>query len=285
MKTTFFLAAFLFALAFNQVFSHPGVGIVQDSKGTVFYTDTERVWKISVDGKKSIAVPDVHTHELYIDDHDNLFGEHLWYNGERANTWGHYVWRLSPDGRLEKVIPNTEGFLVNYSFVRDHFGRMYWADRSSACQKLARKNVDSSVTQLGDQCMNNIRWMKATASGDVYLVDFQDLKKIDTQGKIKTIASQIADKKMTISNISNQNSVFGVWDDAQGNIYTAIASARVVKKFSLQGKEEIVLKIPLLWSPTGGLVAANGDLWVLECSVTNNVRVERVDKNGKRQVY
>jgi hypothetical protein len=31
-----------------------------------------------------------------------------------------------------------------------------------------------------------------------------------------------------------------------------------------------------LWTPTGGAFAANGDLWLLEASVTNDVRVRRV---------
>lgn len=27
-----------------------------------------------------------------IDENDNLFGEHLWYNGEQKNTWG---WQIN----------------------------------------------------------------------------------------------------------------------------------------------------------------------------------------------
>lgn len=90
--------------------AHPGVGIVQDSKGNIFYTDLKHVWKIQTDGKKSIAVQNVHTHELFMDEHDNLFGEHLWYEGEETDKWGHYVWRLSADGKFEKIIPDSEGF-------------------------------------------------------------------------------------------------------------------------------------------------------------------------------
>lgn len=54
--------------------AHPGVGIVKDSKGNIFFTDLHQVWKIS-NGIKKIIVPDVHSHELYIDKDDNLFGE------------------------------------------------------------------------------------------------------------------------------------------------------------------------------------------------------------------
>ena len=78
--------------------AHPGIGIVKDSKGNIYYTDLKQVWKISLDGSKKVVVNDVHTHELYIDPQDNLFGEHLWYNGEAANTWGHYVWCLKNTG-------------------------------------------------------------------------------------------------------------------------------------------------------------------------------------------
>jgi hypothetical protein len=78
----------------SVLLAHPGVGIVMDSKGNVFYTDTERVLKIDASGRKSVVIPNVHTHELFLDANDNLFGEHLWYEGSN-NTWHHYVWRYS----------------------------------------------------------------------------------------------------------------------------------------------------------------------------------------------
>ena len=234
--------------------------------------------------KKTIVVPHVHTHELYLDDQGNLFGEHLWYNGEQKNTWGYFVWKLGADGKYEKVISDKEGFMDNYSFVRDHFGRMYWADRGKTCQKVVRKNADQSVTALGDKCFDNFRWMKSTRDG-LYLVDFQDLKKVDDQGTIKTIASRIADKDMEKSTIENQNSVMGLWDDIEGNIYTALASEKTIKKFSPQGKEEIVYKTSFPWSPSGGLVDPQGNLWVLEFMITNSVRVEKIGKDKTKTTY
>ena len=66
-------------------FAHPGIGIVMDSKGNVYYTDLTQVFKIDINGKKTVVVKNVHTHELYIDKSDNLFGEHLWYGGEQTN--------------------------------------------------------------------------------------------------------------------------------------------------------------------------------------------------------
>src|SRR5438046_1994660 len=91
--------------------AHPSVSILMDSRGNVYFSDLAKVWKINPQGIKSVAVDGVHTHELYLDKEDNLFGEHVWYNGDAAGTWGHYVWKLSHEGKFEKTKPDTPGFL------------------------------------------------------------------------------------------------------------------------------------------------------------------------------
>lgn len=264
--------------------AHPGVGIVMDSKGNVFYTDTERIFKIDVAGHKSVVVPRVHTHELFLDKNDNLFGEHLWYEGS-ADKWSHYIWRYSADGKFEKLTPDLEGFRQDYSFVRDHFGTMFWADQEKGCQRVIKMDIQKNIKLVTDRCFENIRWMYVSKKGDLLFADFQDLVKIDKQGNVKEIAKKIANKQWTISTVENQNSVFGVWDDASGNIYTAVAANRTVKKFDQSGKEEIVFRTPVPWIPTGGLVSPSGDLWILECSDTNAVRVERITEDKRRMVY
>lgn len=284
MKPLFILLVAWCSLSIT-LYAHPGVGIVENSKGEIFFTDLKQVWKINTQGKLQLAVPGVHTHELYLDDEDNLFGEHLWYSGESKNTWGHNVWRLSAGGSLTKVIPDTDGFLEDYSFVRDHHGRMYWADRSSGCQKVARLNADNTVTRLGDQCFHNIRKIATLPDGSLFLVDFQDIKKIDPAGKVKAVASRIANKKWVTSNPENQNAVMGIWSDKQGNLYSAVSSARLVKKFDGQGKEFIAFKSVFPWSPSGGLVDSRGRLWVLEYNPLNAVRVICSFADGNTQTF
>jgi hypothetical protein len=121
-----FLYSILFLLLTASVSAHPGIGIVMDSRGNVFYTDLKQVWKISPKGRKSIAAANVHTHELYIDANDNLYGEHLWYEGEATDKWGHYVWKLHADGKLEQVIPRREGFRAEFFLSRQAHCR-FWA--------------------------------------------------------------------------------------------------------------------------------------------------------------
>jgi hypothetical protein len=74
----------LLALPLRWAEAHPGVGIVRDRHGNVFYTDLMHVWRITPAGHKSIVVRDVHTHELAVDSLGNLYGEDNRYLGART---------------------------------------------------------------------------------------------------------------------------------------------------------------------------------------------------------
>lgn len=265
--------------------AHPSVSIVIDSKGNVYYSDLKQVLKIDTDGKKTVVVNGVHTHELFLDEADNLYGEHLWYNGEKVNTWGHYVWKLSVSGKLEKIIPPTEGFPNDYSFVRDKAGNMYWADRENKCQKVIRKSKNGTIKKLGDQCMENIRWMICDPEGIVYLIDVFDLKKVDQDGVVTLIAKKLPDKKFTQFFVDPNHYLSGISLDKAGNIYVADYSGRQVKKITRSKQVSVIAETKIPWSPTGSLLAPNGDFWILENSITNEVRVERITKDGRRIIY
>ncbi|GIV37065.1 MAG: hypothetical protein KatS3mg032_1444 [Cyclobacteriaceae bacterium] len=282
MKLHFLISLLLISAS---AWAHPGVGIVMDSKGNVFYTDLKQVWKIDTQGRKSVAVPNVHTHELYMDAQDNLYGEHLWYNGERLNTWGHYVWKYSADGKIQKVIPDTEGFLKDYSFVRDQQGNMYWAVRETDCQQVVRRDRNGMITQLGNDCMENIRWMTATQDGDVLVVDRYDLKIINRLGQVKTLATQLQQNKRKPALVNEPHLVMGLSVDKEKNVYVAVYGSGEVKKVTPSGKVFTVAETNAGWLPTGVLHTPNGDLWILECSPMNAVRVERITPDGRHSIY
>ena len=50
----------------------------------------------------------------------------------------------------------------------------------------------------------------------------------------------------------------------------------------LHRRRGAILRSAVPWSPTGGTFAPNGDLWLLEATVTNQVRVRRI-ASGVRQ--
>ncbi len=255
--------------------AHPGIGIVQDRKGNIFYTDLNHVWKISTSGVKSIAVKDVHTHELFIDAADNLFGEHLWYNGESANTWGHYVWQLRSNGLLDTIIKPTAGFLKDYSFVRDSSGNMYWVERGdiSAFKKKTREEI---ITTIADGKFKDVGWMHAEPSGTIYFVDLHDLYKIDAKKNLSLLAKDITQTSLAFNTMEGRHSLFGLWTDKKKNVYIANYSGQVVKQIDVSGKITNLVYSVTPWSPTGGLFDKEGNLWLLECSLANEHRVRKI---------
>ena len=270
MMKRILLAVFLFGT--GTALAHPGVGIVIDSRGNVYYTDLEQVWKIDAAGRKTIAVPNVHTHELAVDAADNLYGEHLWYEGERINKWGHRVWRRSPDGRVVNVIPPREGYRLEYSFVRDRAGTMYWADRGRS--EIRKRAGTGPIVTIAHGQFREIRWMNVTPDGVVYLVDWHDLVRVD--GGIRTIVRDLATTNMLRPDLGGRHVLFGIWFDRPGNIYVADFAHREVKRVTSQGRVSVAATSTFPWGPTGGVFAPNGDLWLLEYSIENRARARRI---------
>jgi len=283
MRLMLGLTAFGFLCA--TAAAHPGVGIVMDSRGNVFYTDLSHVWKIAPGGAKSIAVWGVHTHELYLDREDNLYGEHLWYEGDRTKKWGHRVWKLTADGKLSDVIPAREGFLQDYSFVRDGRGNMYWAERGA--QTMLRKRTPAGrIETLGPvDIFRDIRWMTCTTEGTVYLIDGQDLRRVASDGTVDTVARDLGERKLSQFQAGDRHILMGLWTDRAQNVFVAVYGARLVKKIDRDGKVTIAARSQVPWSPTGGLAVPNGDLWLLEYSITNAARARHIQRDGKENIY
>ncbi|MBT8315041.1 MAG: hypothetical protein KJP26_11330 [Maribacter sp.] len=284
----FKLICFLFVLVICSAVAeaHPGIGIVQDSKGNVFYTDLNHVWKISTDGEHSIAVKDVHTHELYIDEEDNLYGEHEWYEGEVTDKWGNYVWCLSNDGVLEKTIQDVEGFLDNNTLVRDLEYSTYWVEKSGDHEILKKQTLSGQVHFVTKQYFDDIRWMYFSMyDHNLYVVDLLKIKKVTPQGDIMVIADNLKDSKISLLNVADRHYLSGIWSDEKRNIYVAVYGAGKVKKISSTGKITTVFESKTFWSPTGGLNAPDGTQWILEFSKRNKTRVRKIGVDGKHTLF
>lgn len=272
MRTGLFLLLGL--LLSGTALAHPAIGVVEDSRGNVYYTDLAQVWKIAPDGTMTRAVAAVHTHELYLDADDNLFGQHLWYEGDATKKWGHRVWKLSRDGQLEDVIPAREGFLENYSFVRDGAENMYWAGGgegdASPRATIQKRAPNGKVTTIvgKDAGLTNVRWLVASKDGVLYAFDRDSVKKISRDGKVTTLASDIEG--------------MGLWPDADGGVYVTNLSHEAVEKIAPDGKVTVVTTSRGSWAPTGVSVAANGDLLILESSGAR-ARVRRIKKDGSHE--
>ena len=280
-------AVILFLVSCCTVLAHPGIDIVMDNRGNVFYTDLKQVWKISPDGLRTIAVRNVHTHELSLDKSDNLYGEHLRYEGETTNRWWHRIWKLSADGTLSDLVPERPGFLDDYHdfhFVHDAQNNFYWAARGDTTF-IRRKSPDGTVTTVAGAKFQDVRWMTVTPEGTVYLTDLYDLVRVTPDGAVKTIASGLASWSLSRLTRPDRHAIMGLWTDRQGNVYAAVFANHVVKRVQPDGSVTAVVHSSPPWSPTGGLIAPNGDLWILECSITNAARVRRIGESGQIKIF
>jgi hypothetical protein len=254
-------------LAATSLLAHPSVSVVIDSHGNLYYSDLEQVWRVTPDGaSKTVAVPGVHTHELSIDAQDNLFGEHLWYNGDATKTWGHYVWKRDAAGRVTRVKPATDGFLTNYSFIRDRAGNMYWADRDHG--RIVRIAPNGAITHVAGE-LKAMRWLYATPGGTLYVVDSSDLVRI-RNGRAERIVRNITSAK--------RHTMMGLWSDAAENLYLADHEHRCVKRVTPAGEVKTFVCSPFPWSPTGGAFDAKGELWLMEERPINQVRLRKVQR-------
>src|SRR6185436_10815719 len=269
-------ALLLFA---TSLFGHPPVTVAIDSRGSVYYSDLEQVWRIAPDGTKSVAVPNVHTHELFLDAQGNLYGEHLWYEGDATKKWGHYVWRRDPAGRVSKVIPNTEGFRRNYSFVRDRAGNMYFADLEG---KTVIKRTAAGKNEVLARGFRDIRWMSVLPDGTLDFTDAGDVVRITPDKRLTRIARGLAASTLLRPHIPYRHAIQGIWHDRNGTIYLADSAHAQVKRVTNDGKVSVFAESTPPWSPSGGVFAPNGDLLVLEYSPTNQVRVRRVPAGRRR---
>jgi len=253
--------------------AHPGIGIVIDSHGNIFYSDLKQVWKLEPSGRRLVVVPRVHTHELSIDKNDNIYGEHTWYNGERLNTWGHYVWKRNPDGRVEKIKQDSPGFLDDYGFMPDKNGNVFWIQRFTE-SKFMKKSPDGRITMIASGRFHDIRWSYCTPSGVIYFVDLHRLYRLQ-DGKFLLLAENLDDSRPGFG-FSRKHNVYGIWTDKTENIYVAIMSQKKVKRINKDGNIDVVTYSTGGWSPTGGVFDKDGNLWLLENSGTNNVRVRKI---------
>jgi hypothetical protein len=270
MRLTVTACAILFAFS---AAAHPPVALVIDSKGNVFYSDLEQVWRIAPGGVKSVAVPNVHTHELYLDAQDNLFGEHLWYEGDATKKWGFYVWKRDAAGRVSMVKPRTVGFRTNYSFVRDRAGNMYFADTERG--QIRKIAPDGKVSLVAGE-LKQMRWLHATPGGTVYTIDGSDLVRI-RDGRAVRLVRNVVKTSILRAYVDFRHAIMGIWTDAAENVYLADYANGEIKRVTPAGVVSKFADSTMPWSPTGGTFAPNGDLWILEATLTNQVRVRKVD--------
>ena len=267
--------------------SHPGIGIVKDSKGNIYYTDLKQVWKIT-NSIKTIVVPNVHTHELFIDKNDDLYGEGGYYD-EKANKFYHYLWVYRSNGQIDTVMGMKEAYILqDFSLARDKYGNEYYTRqflRQPDTNHIYRKTPDGKETILATGNFKGVTWLHPQDDGSILYISKNTLYRVDTAGTIRLIKENIASTKPSLKFSGNSATIWGVWQDNAKNIYVAVFSDQTVKKIDANGNMTDVFTSKGEWAPLHGVFDNHNKLWVLESSDKNDVRVtlaETIPVNNKK---
>ena len=258
--------------------AHPGWGLVRDPvRAVVYYTDLTQVWRVDAAGRRTVAVPGVHTHELRLDRDGNLYGEHLESVG--GDRWRHRVWRLAPDGALSELIPWREGFLENYGFVADERGALYWASCSVPADRCVVKrrapNGQVSAAGSGATFARPFNFMAGDPRGGILVADGPDLRRITPADRLETVARGL-------SRDSGRFAIMGIWAAPDSSIYVAGFEDRVVLRL-VGDRREVVARTPRPWQPSAALRGPDG-LWITEYDGAR-VRLRRVGPAGRETIF
>lgn len=272
-----FLAVALLLVRFAAT-GHPGVGLAEDSRGNVYYTDLVHVWKISPDGQKTIAVRNVHTHELALDAADNLFGEDLVYEGEALNRWHHRIWKRSPDGRVLDLFGKRDGFRNDHGFVRDRRGTEYWIYVENTTCLLRKRTPDGRVSTIQPKSpLPRLSWL-ALGEDDstLYATAGHRLYRIAADGTVTPLLQH---------DRAERHALMGIWPAPDGSVYVADYHDRTVNRVFTSGNVALVTKTEPNWFPSAVLRARNGALWLTEYNSNNQVRLKRISPDGKTRFF
>jgi DNA-binding beta-propeller fold protein YncE len=98
-----------------------------------------------------------------------------------------------------------------------------------------------------------INWIATARTGEVYVIDGPDLRRVNRDGTISTVAR-----------ISNAGLLFGITLDPDGNIYVAGLGDRAVFRVTPAGAVRVVARSTAPWAPSGVAISPRGELWLLE---------------------
>ena len=280
-----FAAVAVLSLA-KAVAAHPPVSVVMDSRGFVYYSDLQNVWRISPTGTRTIAVIGVHTHQLYLDAENRLYGEDAT-NDDATGQPYHRVWRLDPDGTLTDVIPIRAGYLWDYGdfgFVHDRMGVAYILQHSGG-PALVRVGATGRVTRT-TLPRPEPGFALPTADDRVVITAGRDLLRADTRRETATVwKANLSRLTPRVLEVEDRHALLGLWLDREGRIYVASYAGAAVIRIDPDGSEAIIARSPEGWAPSGGMVGPDESLWLLELSLTGQVRVRRVMTDGTERVY
>jgi hypothetical protein len=287
--------------------AHPATGIVVDRNGNVYFSDLETIWKVDTNGKLSVfraAEGGRHVHELFMDQHDNIYGGDISYNPS-TKTWPSAVWKMTPQGQFTWLLEPTEHPPRGMSIWRDRDGNTYWIDQNNHTKTqtlLLRRTPDGNVITFaggayghadgkGTAARFGSVWGMFFADDDtIYLSDGNAVRKVLKDGTVSTVAKGLdfRTKDDDPTFLAAYGSLAGLCVDTEGNVFVAHAGNRRLLKIDTRGQVSVIVRTEAPFFPTG--VASDGrNLYVLEVgftmpNISSGPRIRKITPDGKSTI-
>ena len=281
------------------VSAHPAWGIVVDRHNQIYFSDLETVWKVDAQGKLTVfraGVNGRHTHDLNIDADGNIYGADNSYEPSTQRFFS-AVWRMTPAGSFSYLLAPTDDPPEGTSIWRDRDGNMYHATNYPERELLVLKRTPGGNVTVLVGSSNVLReyrqgspysvgGMAFGADGALYLTDGPNLRKVTADGRMTTLARNLAVENPAESPMpeSPVTRLFGIVVDAQGNVFAADNGNRRVLKVTSGGTISTAGRAEQPWAPTG-VALKDGNLYILEFGFyppsTYTPRVRKLSPDGR----
>lgn len=279
MKLLFFI--WVAILLPNCLWAHPGIGIVADSKGIIYFSDLFNIYKIISD-KKSIVIPNVHAHELYIDSADALVGEDVQYDAV-LNKFYYQLWKLTAAGDFSWTTSKKEAYLLDdYSLARDRDGNAYYIKRFGKYSNTGKMYIrynggGEAVFATGN--FDNISWLHPQNDGSILYTKNNNVYRVTPGGQVVVLAKDVGKVGNHFFFPADAPIVYGLWQDKVKNVYVAVFSEQMVKRIDNDGRISDFYSCQGKFAPVQGVFDIYGNLWLMESSDKNETRVTKVLSN------
>jgi hypothetical protein len=273
------LLAILLALLASAAQAHPPYGLVADSRGNVYFSDLEAVWRLAPDGRLDLFRPaseGFHVHELTLAADGAVEGDVNGYD-PATETFSTGLWNRSADGLerwlLEPPTAPPRG-LGTFSDSRGNRYTAQWVSSEDRRTMLFRRSADERVDLLygpsdaarrfRQVLISSVGGMAATADGGMLFADGRALRRVSSAGEVTTLHE------------ASEGTAFrGISIAPDGRALAADFAGKAVVAVSSDGTAELLYREPDAWLPTAALIVG-GRLLVLEANSDHHAQDDRV---------
>ncbi|MDX1570857.1 MAG: hypothetical protein R3200_10245 [Xanthomonadales bacterium] len=285
-----FIPGLLLLAAASVACAHPGWGLQVTLDGRVYFTDLDHVWVLGDTRVAERWVSDVHAHALYLDDEENLIGDHSGVDDQ--GIFHTAYWLVTPEGE-RRSLPAFEA-AAHFGMTTDDGARLLpVSDLHKGQAQVLRLSPDGKTEVVGggafgsvDGPLREARFgafgaVISNGQGGLLLTSGGQLRAITGQGRVTTLLGTDAGFPLVTD---RRSPLLGLSLAFNGDVFVADIDERHVIRFDRDSRRPVtVLNSDLGWTITGVQVEGSY-VYLLEYNRlpwSDAVRVRRMDSNGK----